>query len=186
MKSLILAFTLVFSLSFSVSGQKYFTKTGSVSFYSSSPMEKIEGVSKSANCVMDLSSGVVEFAVLVKSLNFEKALMQEHFNENYMESTKFPKAIFKGMISNIAEVKLNTSGSYVGMVKGNITIHGITKPLETTVTFKSDGVKSVAVSEFNLTVVDFNISIPSLVKDNIAKTVKVTVKADLEEFKKAQ
>ncbi len=169
-----------------VKGQKYFTKSGMVSFYSNSPMEKIEGITKSANCILDVTSGALEMAVLVKSLNFQKALMQEHFNENYMESNKFPKATFKGELTNIADIKLNTAGTYTAKVKGNIMIHGVSKPIEIPVTFKSDGTKTSATTDFDLTVADFNISIPSLVKDNIAKIVKVSIKVDLEEFKKAQ
>ncbi len=182
----IVLYLLSFTMVNMVTAQKYFTKGAMVSFYSSSPLEKIEGVTKSANCVVDQATGAVEMAVLIKSLIFAKALMQEHFNENYMESNTYPKATFKGVITNIADVKLNSIGSYTAMLKGNITIHGVTKPLETSATIKSDGIKIGVTTEFNLTVADYNISIPSVVKDNIAKVVKVTIKADLEELKKAQ
>ena len=78
-----------------VSGQKYFTKTGQISFNANTSIEKIEAINKSASCVMDVETGKIEFGVLVKGFQFEKALMQEHFNENYLESSKFPKATFK-------------------------------------------------------------------------------------------
>ena len=78
--------------------QKYFTRNGNISFHSDTPMEKIEGHNKNSTAVIDAESGKLEFAVLIKAFHFEKALMEEHFNENYMESNKFPKASFKGQI----------------------------------------------------------------------------------------
>lgn len=169
-----------------VSGQKYFTKTGHVSFYSDTPLEKIEAQNKSSNCVLDLATGKLEFAVLIKGFQFEKALMQEHFNENYLESTKFPKAIFKGTISNIKEVQFLKDGKYKGNFEGKITIHGVTKSVDNVVNFRVSGGKITADTDFNLTVGDFDISIPSLVSDKVAKTAKVTIQVELQELKKSQ
>ena len=87
-----------------VSAQKYFTKTGQISFNANTSIEKIEAINKSASCVMDVETGKIEFGVLVKGFQFEKALMQEHFNENYLESSKFPKATFKGQIDNYKKI----------------------------------------------------------------------------------
>ena len=81
-------------------GQKYFTKDGKVSFYSDALMEKIEAHNTKAASVIDAENGQMEFAVLIKAFQFEKALMQEHFNENYMESSTYPKASFKGKIED--------------------------------------------------------------------------------------
>ena len=77
-----------------LSAQKFFTREGKISFYSDAPMEKIEAHNQQATSVIDIESGRMEFAVLIKAFQFEKALMQEHFNENYMESSKYPKATF--------------------------------------------------------------------------------------------
>src|SRR5688500_15395398 len=85
-------------------GQKYFSKTGKISFHSDTPMEKIEAHNTTASTVLDIGTGSLEWAVLIQGFKFEKALMQEHFNENYMESTEFPKAKFKGKIDNISSV----------------------------------------------------------------------------------
>ncbi|MEK7253941.1 MAG: YceI family protein, partial [Bacteroidota bacterium] len=89
-----------------IQAQKYFTREGKITFVSDAAMEKIEAVTNSATSVIDMATGAVEFAVLIKGFQFKKALMQEHFNENYMESSKFPKATFKGKIDNFSSVNL--------------------------------------------------------------------------------
>lgn len=168
---------LVFLGVSSIASQKYFTKNGEISFTSQAPLEKIEAFNKSATSVLDIESGRMEFAILIKSFHFEKALMQEHFNENYMESSKFPKAIFKGKIQNLNEVKFETDGKYPVQVGGDLTIHGETITITTngTITIQSDEIS--ADSEFTVTVEDFDISIPKVVRDNIAK--EVVIKVDL-------
>jgi hypothetical protein len=163
---------------------KFYTREVNITFLSKSPLEKIEANTNSGNSVVDMISGRVEVAVLIKSFNFEKALMQEHFNENYMESDKFPKAIFKGTILNYKDIHLHTEGNYTAKLKGDLTIHGVTKPMEIQAEFRVRDGKVFADSEFDLTVADYDISIPSLVRDNIAKIVKVKLKAEFQEFKK--
>lgn len=166
-----------------VSGQKYFTKTGHVSFYSDTPLEKIEAQNKSSNCVLDLATGKLEFAVLIKGFQFEKALMQEHFNENYLESNKFPKATFKGQIDNYTKIDVTKNGKSTVKVSGDLTLHGVTKKLNTDAVVEIKAGKIDADATFNILVADYNISIPSLVKDQIAKSVKVKVDATLEVLK---
>jgi polyisoprenoid-binding protein YceI len=170
----------------SLNAQKYYTKTGTVSFVSSSSMEKIEAVTKSANCVLDIPTGSIEMAILIKSFNFEKALMQEHFNENYMESDKFPKAMLKGTITNINDLTLMKDGKYEGKLKGVITIHGESKPVESKVSFTVNAGNILATSELKISLADFKIEIPALVKDNIGKTVDIYVNTRLEALKKPQ
>lgn len=166
-----------------VSGQKYFTKTGHVSFYSDTPLEKIEAQNKSSNCVLDLATGKLEFAVLIKGFQFEKALMQEHFNENYLESNKFPKATFKGQIDNYNKIDVTKNGKSTVKVSGDLTLHGVTKKLTTEALVEVKGGKIDADATFNIIVADYNIAIPSLVKDQISKSVKVKVDATLEVLK---
>ena len=98
MKQVFFAIIFMVSINQVSTAQKYFSKTGQIYFVSDTPMEKIEATNKSSNCVLDMASGKLEFGVLIKGFQFEKALMQEHFNENYMESNKFPKSIFKGQV----------------------------------------------------------------------------------------
>jgi hypothetical protein len=166
-----------------VFAQKYFTRDARVKFSSETPMEKIEGLSKTASCVLDTKTGKMEWKVLVKGFKFEKALMEEHFNENYMESTKFPNATFKGEITNLSDINFNQEGKYNAKVKGKMNIHGVEKEVT------ADGVVKVAggiiemQSYFNVLCADYNIAIPAVVRDNIAKEVKVAVNAKLNPLK---
>ncbi len=161
------------------SAQKYFTREGKVSFFSDAPMEKIEAHNQQATAVVDFSTGAIEFAVLIKAFQFEKALMQEHFNENYMESTKFPKAIFKGQVVDAAKVDIKKDGTYPVNVKGKLTIKDVTKDVEADATFVVSKGALSAKSTFKVAVADYNISIPKVVAEKIAKVVDVKVEAAL-------
>ena len=161
-------------------GQKYYSKTGSVHFLSEAPLEKIEASNNNAYVVFDASTGQMEWSVLIKGFKFEKALMQQHFNENYMDSDKYPKAHFKGTIVDKAGINFEKDGSYNVEVSGNITIHGVTKPLTAPGQMIVKNGKVNASGSFTLTVADFDIEVPKIVRDNIAKTVKVTVRSDLQ------
>jgi polyisoprenoid-binding protein YceI len=163
--------------------EKYFTKSGRIEFYSKAPLEDIEAKNKTVMAVLDSKTGAIQFAVQMKGFEFEKALMQEHFNENYVESEKFPKAEFKGTISNNGDINYAKAGTYNAKVKGKLTLHGVTKDVETTGTVKVDGGKLDAVSSFNIQLSDYNIKIPSVVKDKISNNVKITVDTKLEPLK---
>jgi polyisoprenoid-binding protein YceI len=166
-----------------LNAQKYFTRTANISFSSDAPMEKIEAHNKKGTSVIDTKSGKMEFAVLIKAFQFEKALMQEHFNENYMESTKYPKAIFKGAFTDLSAISFDKDGTYETAVKGDMTIHGVTKPMETKGKVIVKEGKIQAISSFEIVVADYDIEIPAVVRDNIAKTVKVDIDASFEPFK---
>jgi polyisoprenoid-binding protein YceI len=159
--------------------QKYFTRAGKVSFYSDAPLEKIEAHNRQATAVVDFSSGAIEFAVLIKAFQFEKALMQEHFNENYLESTKYPKATFKGQVLKPEQVKLDQDGRYPVKVKGKLTIKGVTREVETEGGFVVHQGALSAVAAFKVAVADYEIGIPKLVADKIAKVVEVKVDTGL-------
>lgn len=175
MKKVILSVFALFLL-VNTQAQKVFTKTGMIAFSASSPIERIEATTKKSVGVIDLASGRIEVQVLVKSLHFEKALMEEHFNENYMESGKFPDAKFVGNITDWASVNLKKDGIYPFKVKGDLTMHGVTKNIETngTLTVKGGTVTS-AKSDITVKVADFNIQIPGVVKDKIAKEAKINI-----------
>ena len=89
---------------YSANAQQYFTRTGEISFYSSTPVEDIEAKNKTVTAIFDATSGKIQFSAAMKSFKFEKALMEEHFNENYVESDQFPKSTFNGVIENIGDV----------------------------------------------------------------------------------
>ena len=182
-KNLILFVTLVLTVSVSFGQGKFYTKTGKVSFISKAPLEEIEGKNKTVTAVVDSKTGAMQFAIQMKGFEFEKQLMQQHFNENYVESDKYPKAEFKGTISNNSTINYSKDGSYPAKVKGKLTIHGVTKDVETTGTLKINGGKIDANSTFNVLISDYNIKIPAVVKDKVSNTIKITVDCDLEPLK---
>ena len=179
---------LVLGSAVSVSAQgKLFTKTGNISFDAEGSMqdvEEIKAVSKTANCVVVSSTGAMEWSVLMKSFKFKNALMQEHFNENYVESSKFPKASFKGKIDDVAAVKWDKDGSYPVTVSGKMTCHGVEKEIATkgSVVVKK-GVATVS-SSFDLKLADYKITVPSVVGKKVADDVKISINAPLAALKK--
>lgn len=175
MKNICMLLSLMILCNAGISAQKYFTREGKITFTSEAPLEKIEADNEKATSVIDTESGKMEFAVLIKAFQFEKALMQEHFNENYLESSTYPKATFKGKIADLSAVNFSGDGTYPVLVSGDITIHGVTKAIEVPGTITVENGAISAASTFELTVADFNIKIPAVVRDNIAKTVVVSV-----------
>ena len=182
-KNFILTLIFIVIASVSFAQDKYFTRTGKINFYSKAPMEDIEGKNKTVTAVIDTKSGALQFSVQMKGFEFHKQLMQQHFNENYIESDKFPKAEFKGKITNNSEINYTKDGEYTAKVKGKMTIHGITKDVETTGTIKIDGGKIDASSSFNVLVSDYKIKIPAIVKDKVSNNINVTVDCNLEPLK---
>jgi len=166
----------VFSTSFA---QRYMTRTGKVSFYSATSLEKIEAVNNQVASVVDAKSGDVIFQVPVKSFKFDRSLMEEHFNENYMESDKYPKSDFKGKISDIGNVNFSKDGSYKVTAIGKMTMHGVTRDVNIPGTIEVKGKMIVLNAVFKVVPGDYNIKIPNLVKDKIAKEIEVTVKSEL-------
>lgn len=183
MKKLLVVVVLATLFIPQIQAQKYFTRNGNISFSSDAPLEKIEAVNKSVTSVVDTESGKIEFAVLIKAFQFEKALMQEHFNENYMESGKFPKAVFKGQIENIEDIDFSKDGTYAARVGGQMTIHGVTKEEKMEGTFEIKEGKIGATSQFILIVADYGIEVPKVVRDNIAKEVEVKVNLKYQSLK---
>ncbi len=105
----------------------FITRHGQVSFFGKTAFENVEAVNNESSSVLNAQTGEIGFAILIKGFHFEKALMEEHFNEDYMESSTIPKASFKGKISNPAAVNFSKDGSYAVSVDGDMTIHGVTK-----------------------------------------------------------
>jgi YceI-like domain len=172
----IITSVLAFLLQVSTNAQnKLFTKTGSISFFSKTNLENISARNNKVFVVWELISGKIEFSVLMKGFEFEKALMQEHFNENYVESDKYPKATLKAVIENSSSISLTTDKSYTVKVNGTLTMHGVTKPISTTATIKvKDGVAS-ATAMLPVLLADYNIKIPTVVADNINKKIDILI-----------
>ena len=172
-------FALVLCLCAQVAiGQKYFSKSGKISFFSDTDMEKIEAENTSASTVIDFSTGAIEWAVLIQGFQFEKALMQEHFNENYMESSKYPKAKFKGVIEDHAKVDLAKDGTYEVTVNGELEIRGIKKPVSTKATIEVANKMFTGTCSFSVLIADYGIKVPKVVENNIADAVDIDIMAE--------
>jgi hypothetical protein len=162
---------------------RYFTKTGRISFYSSTSVENIEAINKSVAAAIDTKTGDLQFVVLMKGFEFKKALMQEDFNRDYVESSKYPKAEFKGQIINNSEITYAVDGNYTAKAKGKLTIHGQTKDVETTGTLNVKDGRIHIKSVFNVQIADYKIIVRKLYKDHISSIIKVTVDCLLEPAK---
>lgn len=158
---------------------KFFTRAGQISFSSKGTLETIRAQNKTVTCVLDSKTGQIQFAVMMRGFEFKKALMQEHFNENYVESDKYPNADFKGQIISSPLPDLSKDGTYPVKVKGNLTIKGITQEqtADGTLTVKQGAVQADAA--FNIQLSDYKIKIPSVVKNNLANTVNIAVACSL-------
>lgn len=179
----VLAILFVFLGQGSVNAQsRLYSNDVKISFYSKTSMENIEAENKRALCVWDTASGKLEFSVLIKGFEFDRALMQEHFNENYMESDKYPKAFFKGVLKSDKPLKLQPGNSYTAKAEGMLTIHGVTKQVTVPATFSNKNGKISSAAVFSVLLSDYGISIPSIVADKINKEIRVSV--SVPEYKK--
>lgn len=157
------------------SQDKYITKTGHVWIYSKTPVKEIEAHNRQITTILDIKTGDMIVSCFLIDFKFDNQLVEEHFNENYVESAKFPKVKFKGKVLNIASIDFSKNGTYKRMVVGVMEMHG------KTVTIKSEGTAVVkdgkikATASFTVTPEQFAILIPEIVKDKIAKEIKVNV-----------
>jgi hypothetical protein len=163
-------------MAFFQTGQDVYTcKNAKVSIYSSAPIENIEAASANGVSVYNPATGELAFSVPIRSFHFPKSLMEEHFNENYMESDKYPKASFKGKISEHPD--LTKDGSIPVTVTGDLEVHGVKLPRTITGNLKvADGVLTMS-SEFMVKCADHHIDIPQIVFHNIAESIRVRVTA---------
>lgn len=166
---------LFLALSLVLEAQKLVARNAVVSFNATTPLEDIVAHNRQAVSIIDPKAGTIAFNLLVKSFEFRIALMQEHFNENYMESDKYPKSSFNGKISNNSEINYNNDGVYKAQVEGDLTIHNVTRKIQATGSIEVKGDVVTVRSEFIVKPADYNISIPAIVENKIAKDVKVTV-----------
>lgn len=173
--SLLLIMSVVLLTGFTIQKGKYSTNTGRISFYSSAPLENIEAINSKVTSILDTENGNIVFSMNIKDFVFEKSLMQEHFNENYMESEKFPKSTFKGKITNLSDVNFEANGKYNTTIEGDLLIHGVTRAVKVTGTMEVKDGKIQAKAKFPVRVKDYNVDIPKLVFQNIAEVVDVTV-----------
>lgn len=182
MKRILLTSALLVA-AWGASAQRFLAKETYIRFFSSTPVEDIEATTNTAVAVWDKATGEVAFQVNIKSFTFEKALMQEHFNENYLHSDKYPKATFKGKLTDPSAVNWEKDGTYSAQLKGNMNIHGVDKAITVPVTVVIKNKAPSLSSKFMVKCVDYNIEIPTLVLAKIAEEIEVTVKAKFELMK---
>lgn len=172
MKKTITLLTLIFCF-LGFSQDKKSTKTGEITFEASVPsFEEVKATNKGVSCILNTQTGEIAALALVKGFRFKVALMEEHFNENYIESGKYPKAIFKGKIENFDASKL-TDTPQKFTINGTLEIHGKTKNITSVALIKKSASKIEIDTNFSVQPEDFDIKIPSVVSKKVAKTVDV-------------
>jgi len=152
--------------------QKYHLSSSKVSFFSEAPLENIEAVNTQARSIFDDSSGEIAFIVPIKGFQFEKSLMQEHFNENYLESDQYPTAKFEGSLHNYNPEK---TGDQEVRAKGTLTIHGVSQEVEVVGMIRKKEDNLYMQATFPVKVAEYAIEIPKVVFYNIAEEVEVRV-----------
>lgn len=151
--------------------QKYVAEKSVITFFSDALLEDITATNTKSASLFNLQSGDMAFSVPIREFQFEKKLMQEHFNEKYMESDKYPKATFSGKLINF-NATLQTEQPV--KAKGKLTLHGVTREVEFSGTARA-GDRIAMKSKFMIKLADYNIKIPQLVFQNIAEEVEVSV-----------
>lgn len=162
------------------SQERYLTKEGYISFFSHSLVEDIRANNYQVLSVIDKKTGEIVIQLLMKSFMFKKALMQEHFNQSYVESYKYPKATFKGFIINFNEQD-NQNTTFE--IKGILSIHGKEKEISTIANVQILKDQINLSGHFMVEVADFDINIPIVVRNNIAKTIKITFDLQHKQYK---
>ena len=148
--------------------KQFIARQGQISFFSYTSVENIEAKNNQVLSILDIDKKEIAVSMLMRAFTFKKDLMYEHFNESYIESDLYPKAIFEGKIVDFDSI---SNAPQTKIIKGIITIHGITKEIEFKTTITKSKKTYFLVGEFNLTVADFKIKIPPILSKNIAKNV---------------
>jgi len=171
-KAMIFGFGLMLSM-ISLAQEKYMTRTGTVYFKSNAEIEDgVEATNKSAACVLNTDNGEIVFQVAMKAFRFEKALMEEHYNENYLETTQFPKSSLRGSIVNYSKDLLDGKAHEI-TIEGEFNLHGVTKMISEKGTIQMIDRQIVLKSHFLVPLEDYKIAIPKMVQDKIAKDIDV-------------
>ena len=168
----------LFFYSFSFGKELFITRDGNIDFFSSTPIEDIKAINSQVSCVLNKTTGEFAFQVPIKGFVFKNALMQEHFNENYLESDLYPKSVFKGKIIDWGEIDLSDKAVDV-VIEGELTIHGVKKKIKESGKIWNAKDKIMGECSFDIAVADYDIKIPRIVRENIAKIIKISVDVSL-------
>jgi polyisoprenoid-binding protein YceI len=179
MKKTILFFALAITTGASFA-QKKVTTSATVNFDATTSLDALpKAENKTVVASLDAKTGAVAFESVIKNFSFSNPKIQEHFNgEQWMDSDKFPTATFKGKISNLADVKFTTNGTYKATVTGDLTLHGVTKPVTTTATITVNGATVSTTSDFSIKLADYDVKGGAIAAGKVATDPKITVAAD--------
>ena len=151
--------------------QKFISKSATVSFFSEAPLENIEAVNTKATSIFDLSSGEIVFSVPIGEFQFQKSLMKQHFNENYMDTEIYPRSTFKGRVTGYRQQQ----GQYQATASGELFIHGKTRNVQVEGSIEIENNELTVSAVFPVLLKDYNIKIPRILFSNIAESVEVSV-----------
>lgn len=157
----------------------YSTKTGQIKFNASSPLENVVAVNNQVDSKMIDKTGQIVFSALIKSFKFENQLMEDHFNENYLESSKIPKAEFRGFITNASTIDFSKNGKYPINVDGTLTLHGVSQKVTTTGVMEIAGGKPTISGTFKVKIKDYGIT-GLYIGEKIANEAEISVNCKYE------
>ena len=181
MKKTIMVLSLLSMVTFAIAQKKRTSSSATISFDATTPKDALpKAENKTAIASLDTKKGAVAFEALIKSFSFSNPTIQQHFNEaKWMDSDKFPTATFKGNISNLAAVDFKKDGTYTADVAGDLTLHGVTKPVSTTATITVSGKSVTSACNFSVKLADFGISGSSgaVAAGKLAEEPKISVTA---------
>jgi polyisoprenoid-binding protein YceI len=162
----------------------YVSKTNTTSFFAGTAVEDIDATNTKAVSLLNVNTGELSISIPNKEFHFKRALMEEHFNENYMESGKYPKSEFKGKIKNPEQYNFASTTPFTLSVTGTLTIHGVAKERTMEVTVVNQGGKIEGKATFTIALSDHNIDRPKILWEKLAETVNVTTTFTYEPYKK--
>ena len=179
-RKMILFLVIFITINLSTKGQVYFTKNGSISFFSKTILQNIQADNNEVISILNLQTGALQFSLLNTAFHFPKAKMEEDFNENYMESDKYPRSIFKGSIANIDKIDFSKVGTWPVNVTGDLMIHGVTKNITTSGKIIIKDGKISAAASFKILLEDYHIKIPSIVSNKISENIEINIDCNYE------
>ena len=172
-------FLLISGLVYGQEKPIYSINNGTVHFRSDAPLEMIDAESKDLKGLIDFQKETFAFSIAINSFKgFNSALQREHFNENYMETERFPRATFTGKL--IEKVDISQPGQYTVRAKGKLTIHGVAQERIIPATLTIQNNQILLHSTFEIVLQDHNIAIPKVVQHKIAETIIIHITAKAE------
>ena len=176
-KLIFLSLSLLLSTGLVSAQSLYRTAVGELYFFSKTPVLDIEAVNKKTGAILNPSTKDLAIQAKITDFQFPNKLMQEHFNENYLESERFPSTKFAGKIKE--DIDLTKPGTYPVTAEGNLTIHGVTKPVQVKGTIVATATALQVNFSFQVRTADYQIEVPTLVFDKIAETIAISGKLNL-------